>query len=78
MSMNNKSAKYLYEKVRARGGIIASSPEELATHYRPGKIHGNLLEYIKNGVELHGYNLCTHFSSINGETIWYFEPSALV
>ena len=67
----------MFEKVKENGRLIVSSPEELATYYRAGRVHGDLLEYIKKDVEKHGYTLCTHHSSINGETVYYFDPEAI-
>lgn len=72
----NKETQFMFEKVKAGGDKIVSSPEELATYYRAGRIHGDLLEYIKTDVAKYGYTLCTHHSSINGEDVWYFSPEA--
>lgn len=70
-------AQFLLKKVNARGGKIINSPDELAAYYRPNRIHGNLLQYIKDNVAEYGYTLITHHSSITGETVWYFDPEAL-
>lgn len=70
-------AQVMFEKVKKHRGLVVSSPEELAGYYRSGRIQGDLLEYINKDVAKYGYTLCTNHSSINGETVWYFNPKVL-
>lgn len=71
----NKEAQFLLKKVKENGSQIVSSLEELATYYRAGRIHGDLIGFLKENVEQYGYTMCTNHSSINGQTVWYFSPT---
>lgn len=68
----NAEQKVMYDKVRGRGEQIVNTAEELVKFYRPGRIEGNLLEYINEDVQKYGYTLCTRHSSITGENVWFF------
>lgn len=72
--IKTKDALYLFEKVKENGSRVVLSPEELATYFRKGQISGNLMEFIQNSIELYGYAVCTHFSSIDAKNTWYFNP----
>lgn len=68
--------QFMFEKVKAGGSKIVSSPEELATYYRANRVQ-DPLKYINENVAKYGYTMVTHHSSITGETVWYFSPDLL-